>query len=92
MSSLYTPEVREFIYSRDWPKGLVLDIYEATEPAPHLNIIFYRDNWLTLTAQQHQQVVNTVKDLMYKLWNDGIPIYTGKMESVYNGTGSDLAR
>ena len=83
--SLYTQAVREFIRTRDWPKGLVFDIFENDEPSPHLNIIFYRDNWLTLTFDQQQQVVTTVKGLMQKLWNDGIPIYTGKMESVHNG-------
>lgn len=81
--SLYTPEVREYIFSRDWPKGLILDVFEAEEPAPHLNIIFYRDNWLTLAPEQHLQVVATVKQIMAKLWADGIPTYTGKMESAY---------
>lgn len=88
--SLYTREVREYIFSRKWPKGLVMDIYENDEPAPHLNIIFYRDNWLTLDFSQQQQVVETVKEIMAKLWADGIPTYTGKMERVSNG-GSGLA-
>ena len=83
--SLYTPAVREYIFSRDWPKGLVMDIYENDEPAPHLNIIFFRDNWLTLTPEQHLQVVSTVKEIMAKLWGDGIPIYTGKMERAHSG-------
>lgn len=85
MSTLYTPQVREYIYSRDWPKGIVVDIYEEDEPAPHLNIVFFRDNWLTLEAEQHLQVVAIVKQIMAKLWGDGIPIYTGKMESIHDG-------
>lgn len=89
--SLYTPAVREYIFSRKWPRGLIMDIYEDTEPAPHLNIVFYRDNWLTLTFDQQQQVVETVKEVMAKLWADGIPTYTGKMESVH-GQGSGLAK
>lgn len=87
--SLYTPEVREYIFSRNWPKGLVMDIYEDDEPAPHLNIVFFRDNWITLTFDQQQRVVETVKEIMAKLWADGIPTYTGKMESVFDG-GSGL--
>jgi hypothetical protein len=85
MSSLYTPQVREYIYSRNWPKGLILEVYEDDEPAPHLNIVFFRDNWLTLEPEQHQQVVTIVKQIMAKLWADGIPTYTGKMESAYHG-------
>lgn len=80
MSSLYTPEVREFICSRNWPKGLVFDVAEADTPEPHLNLIFFRDNWLTLNMDQHLQVAAVVKEVMDKLWNDGIPTYTGKME------------
>ena len=79
--SLYTPEVRKFILSRDWPKGMQYSIYEDDDPAPHLNIVFFRDNWLTLAGEDQLKVTNIVKDIMYKLWNDGIPIYTGKMES-----------
>ena len=83
--SLYTPEVQRFIKSRDWPKGLQYSIYEHDYPAPHLNIVFYRDNWLTLDGEDMLKVTNIVKDIMFKLWNDGIPIYTGKMESSTDG-------
>lgn len=84
-ASLYTAEVREYIHSRPWPRGLQLSVYEHDEPAPHLNIVFFRDNWLTLDFEAHQKVVSIVKDIMAKLWADGIPIYTGKMESSVNG-------
>lgn len=78
--SLYSPEVREFIHTRDWPSGLKFDIRENTEPAPHLNIIFYRDNWLTLSFEDQMAVTNTVREVMNRLWNDGIPMYVGKIE------------
>jgi hypothetical protein len=83
--TLYTQQVREYIFTRDWPKGLILDVYENNEPAPHLNIIFFRDNWLTLTGEDQLQVTNIVKEIMFKLWGDGIPTYTGKMESAADG-------
>jgi hypothetical protein len=85
--SLYTPEVREYIRSRDWPKGLVMDVYENDDPAPHLNIIFFRDNWLTLSGEQQLQVTQIVKEVMAKLWGKGIPTYTGKMEASNGGSG-----
>lgn len=81
--TLYTDDVRNFIFSRDWPKGLVLDVYEAAEPSPHLNIIFFRDNWLTLSGEQQLHVTTVVKEVMSKLWADGIPTYVGKMESTH---------
>lgn len=85
--SLYTPEVREYIRSRDWPKGLQLEVDEDTEPAPHLTIVFFRDNWLTLEEADHLKVTEIVKEIMAKLWADGIPTYTGKMERASNGSG-----
>lgn len=89
--SLYTNEIRDYIKTRDWPKGLVMDIYENDEPAPHLNIIFFRDNWLTFNFEDQMKITSTVKEIMEKLWSDGVPTYVGKMESVSNGTGSGLA-
>jgi hypothetical protein len=77
--SLYTPEVKQYIFSRDWPKGLIMDVYESEDPAPHLRLVFYRDNWLTLEPEQHVIITNIVKDIMEKLWGDGIPTYVGKM-------------
>jgi hypothetical protein len=85
--SLYTPEVREYIFSRNWPRGVIVDIYENDEPAPHLNIIFYRDNWLTLQTEDHLRITEIVKEIMAKLWADGIPTYTGKMEASNGGSG-----
>ena len=81
--SLYTNEVRNYLHSRDWPKGLVVEFQGKDEPAPHINIEFYRDNWLTLAPEKHLQIVAIVKEIMEKLWGDGIPTYVGKMESMY---------
>jgi hypothetical protein len=85
VSSLYTPEVRNYIFTRDWPKGLILEVAEGSEPLPHLNIVFFRDNWLTLSFEAQLKVTEILKELMAKLWNDGIPTYTGKMESAVDG-------
>jgi hypothetical protein len=79
--SLYTPEVR------DWPRGVIVDICEADDPQPHLNLIFYRDNWLTLRPEDHVKITEIVKEIMAKLWADGIPTYTGKMEASNEGSG-----
>lgn len=82
-NSLYTQAVRQFINSRDWPSGLVMEVRENTEPGPHLNLVFFRDNWLTMDFEDHQKITTIVKDIMAKLWGEGIPTYVGKMESIY---------
>lgn len=79
--TLYTDDIRRFIFTRDWPTGLVMDIAEATEPEPHLNLIFFRDNWLTLSFDEQQKTTSIVKEVMDKLWGMSIPTYVGKMES-----------
>lgn len=83
MDSLYTPEVRDYVRSRNWPRSLQWKIFENDEPSPHLNIIFFRDNWLTLSVDEQLLTTSIVKEVMLKLWEDGIPTYTGKMESQY---------
>lgn len=79
--SLYSDEVRNYIRTRDWPKTVAWQVSEMDEPAPHLNIIFFRDNWLTLSFDEQMKVTSIVKEIMAKLWADGIPTYTGKMEN-----------
>lgn len=83
MDSLYTGDVQTYMWSRKWPESVQWKIFEKNEPEPHLNLIFFRDNWLTLTVEEQMQVTSIVKEIMVKLWADGIPIYTGKMESQY---------
>lgn len=87
MNSLYTPAIREFIFSRNWPREkngqsrVKFHITEKFEDQPHLYIVFFRDNWLTLTVEEQLQATSIVREIMAKLWNDGVPIYTGKMEA-----------
>lgn len=83
MNKLYTPEIKNYIWTRDWPKGLILEVEELSEPAPHLKIIFFRDNWMTLSYENQMKVHSTTKEVMHKLWNDGIPTYAEKEESAY---------
>lgn len=78
--SLYTPQIRQFILSRAWPKNVAMDVREATEPEPHLNLIFFRDNWLTLDVDEQMAVTNIVKEIMDVLWTAGVPTYVAKME------------
>lgn len=78
--SLYSDDVHQYMRDRDWPKGLVYEVREHDDPAPHLNIIFFRDNWLTLDFEAQQKTTAIVAEIMTKLWADGIPTYVGKIE------------
>lgn len=82
--TLYSREVREYIHSRDWPVGLVLDIEEQyvvldeEQPdlvAPYLQIIFYRDNFNGFEPGKQLLIAQKMNEVMMKLRNDGIPCY-----------------
>jgi hypothetical protein len=80
LESLYTDEVRWFIRTRDWPKGLRFDVFENDDPAPHLNIVFYRDNFIQFDTDAQLKIASVVQEVMTKLRGDGIPVYLAKME------------
>ena len=88
---LYTREVDEFIVTRDWPKGLRFRVGSSIDPdkPPHLMLTFFRDNWLTLTAEEQLHTTAVVKEVMAKLWSDGIPTYVSKMESAFTVEDDD---
>lgn len=79
-NTLYSKEVKQYISTRDWPKGLHFEITEVYVPAQHINIVFSRENWLRLNPDDHLKIVGIVKEIMSKLWTDGIPVYIEKME------------
>jgi hypothetical protein len=78
---LYTAEVREYVHSRPWPKGLIMDIAYNDDPLPHLNFIFYRDNWLEFDFTQQAKIAALIQEVITKLRNDGVPAYMGRMEN-----------
>lgn len=80
MQTLYTDEVRRYVNTRDWPRGLIIDVFEDTEPQPHLNFVFYRDNFVQFGTEQQAKIAAIIKEVMEKLRSDGIPCYMGKME------------
>ena len=79
--TLYSREVREYIRSRDWPKGLQLQIDEPMAEidegvfAPYLQIIFFRDNFNEFEPGEQLMIAQTMNEVMMKLRNDGIPCY-----------------
>lgn len=77
---LFSNEVAVFIDSRDWPRGLHYRYAERYDPEPHMKIWFFRDNWITLSPEDQWKTVEIVKEVMAKLWGQGIPTYVDKIE------------
>lgn len=77
---LFSNDVATFIDSRDWPRALHYRYREAYEPEPHMQIIFFRDNWLTLSMEDQLKTTQIVKQIMAKLWADGVPTFVEKIE------------
>lgn len=84
--SLYSDEIRAFIHSRNWPKGLKIDIAERqTEDDWYLQFILYRENFEAFDGEDKLHIAMTVKEVMEKVRADGIPIY---MEVAKDGSGA----
>lgn len=78
-NSLYTREIRELVFSRDWPKGLIVDIIEYDT---HLGFRFYRDNFIQFDGEEQRQIASSVKQVMETIRGMGVPCYMEKMERV----------
>lgn len=65
--------------SFDQFKGLAYDINE--DEFGQLWIVFFRDNWITLSPEAHMHIAETVKEVITKLRNDGVPIGFGAIRS-----------
>lgn len=81
-NTLYTPEIKAFVHSRDWPRGLIIDVIEYEY---HLGFRFYRDNFIQFDGEAQRQIASTVKEVMEKIRGLGIPCYMEKMERVADG-------
>lgn len=82
--TLYTPEIKEFVRTRAWPSGLIMDVVEYEE---YLGFRFYRDNFIQFDGEAQRQIASTVKEVMEKIRGLGIPCYMEKMERVADERG-----
>jgi hypothetical protein len=78
IDSFIPPEIREFVRTRNWPKDID---YKLSRQPDGVALVFFRDNWITLTGEEQLQATNVVKDIMFHLRPQGVPIYVAKMES-----------
>lgn len=75
---MITPQIREFIDTRLWPRNIE---YKLTVDNGVIYIVFFRDTWIQLTGEEQLQATNVVKDIMFSLRPQGVPIAVAKMES-----------
>jgi len=75
---MITPEIRQFINTRLWPRNIE---YKLTVQDGVIYIVFFRDTWIQLTGEEQLQATNVVKDIMFALRPQGVPIAVAKMES-----------
>lgn len=73
MASLYTNEVRQFLRTREWPKGLIWEIVEFDD---FLRFRLYRDNINAFDATDKLQLAKVVNEALSAISQRGIPIYT----------------
>lgn len=82
MNTLYPNSIREYVRTRDWPKGLVFDVVEYES---WLGFRFYADNFATLKGEELVSVAATIKEVMEKIRGLGIPCYLEKQERAPRG-------
>lgn len=70
--NLYNNDIKEYVASRKWPKGLVFDVVEYEG---YLAFRFYRDNFNTFDSADRLQIAGQVKEVMEKIRIDGVPTY-----------------
>lgn len=80
--TLYSKEIMQYIHTRQWPRGLKIEVVEYEE---YLGLRLFRDNFNAFDGEDRLQIAMMVKEVMEKVRADGIPIY---ME-VAKGDGHD---
>jgi len=79
---LMTNELREWIYSRPWPKKqgdreLIFHVdqqdYVGDEYLPHLEFILYRDNFSLFTPDEQMLIANIFQEIHKKIRDSGVP-------------------
>ena len=82
-NSLLTKEIQQYIYGRDWPKGLQIrliekrdvDIYDLDNKREYIQFVLFRDNFNSFDGEDRYQIAMMVKECMEKIRADGIQIY-----------------
>lgn len=91
MTSLYTPQIKQYVHSRPWPSKVIFDVIEydnmvdvsgVSIQQQYLAFRFYLDNFASLSYDEMEHTKTVLLEVMWKLRNDGIPCYMEKEQSV----------
>jgi hypothetical protein len=82
--SLYSHNLRVFIHSREWPKGIQFQIVEYPD---YLGFRLFRDNFNAFDGEDQKQIALMVKEIMEKVRADGIPIYMEVLKTMEKNNG-----
>lgn len=82
MNSLYTDEIRGFLLSVKWPKGLIVD---TVEYADHISLRLYRLNFNKFDGTDKKEIAKIVGETINALRKTGCPSYL----EVLPGNGID---
>jgi hypothetical protein len=72
-TELYTNELKGFLHSVKWPKGLVVDV--ATPDNMSVNIVLYRDNFETFSGTEKLQIAQLIGETINAIRKQGCPCY-----------------
>lgn len=73
MDSLYNNELRTYMRTRDWPKGLIWEIVEFDDC---IKLRLFRDNINALDSDAKLQLAKLVNETLSTVRKNGVPIYT----------------
>lgn len=71
MSSLYTPAMKSWVESLDWPRYFNVGIQEHEMG---LTLVFYRDNWRSLSGTDKLRAVALMDEVLTKVNATGMPM------------------
>ena len=78
--SVLTPEIENYILTRDWPSGLQIRLAERQEHAlidqpAYIQFILFRDNFNSFDGEDRKQIAMTVKEVMENIRARGTHIF-----------------
>jgi len=71
---LYSDEIKGFLHSVKWPKGLVVDV-SVDEQKPALYLVLYRDNFETFNGTEKLQIAQLIGETINAIRKQGCPTY-----------------
>jgi len=72
MTDLYSNEIKGFLHSVKWPKGLVVDVSIDVDK---MHLVLYRDNFETFNGTEKLQIAQLIGETINAIRKQGCPCY-----------------